>query len=72
MGKNRDRRLNDLEHDMGGGDEIRVSVNWRDDGLVLDHDTGKYISPDTWRKRHPKDKLIIVSAWDKDDDDYTA
>ena len=69
MAKNRDRRLDDLEKSIGGGDKIRVSVNWGEPGMVLDQDTGEYVSPDTWRKRNPKDKLIIVSAWDDDDDD---
>lgn len=67
MASNRDRRVSNLENVTGDGrDEIRVSVNWRDDGLVLDHDTGDYITADLWRKRHPKDRLILVGL----DDDY--
>lgn len=67
MAKNEDKRLKDLEWSTGGGDEIRVSVNWGEPGMVLDVDSGEYITADEWRRRHPKDRLIIV-GWGDDED----
>ena len=63
---NVDKRLSDLENRHGGGDEIKVSLNWGEPGMVMDDDTGEYVTEQEWRKRHPKDRLIIVGL----DDDY--
>ena len=70
MANNRDRRVSKLEKSLGAGrDKIRVSVHWGEPGTVLDEDTGEYVTENEWRKRYPNDRLIIVSAWDDDDDD---
>ena len=69
MATSEDRRLDALEKSItpSSDDEIRVSINWGDPGTVLDHDTGERVTEQEWRKRHPGDKLIIVT-WD--DVDY--
>ncbi len=70
MANNRDRRVSNLENETGGGlDEIRVRVNWRNDGLILDDDTGEFVTRDDWKRRHPNDRLIIVGWEDLSDDD---
>ena len=69
MAKSEDKRLDDLEKKTGGDDEIKINVNWGPPGMVLDDETGKYITPDAWRRKHPGDRLIIVDAWDNDDQD---
>ena len=68
MAKQRDKRLDDLERDTGPGDQINISVNWGEPGQVLDADTGEYVTEQEWKRRHPKDRLIIVT-WDDIDDD---
>ena len=69
MATGEDKRLSDLEKKTGGDDEIRINVNWGPPGMVLDDETGKYITPDAWRQKHPGERLILVGYdddWDND------
>lgn len=54
-------RLENLERHQGGGDEIRVHVNWCEPGFVIDEDTGEEVTIEEWKLRHPDDRLIIVN-----------
>jgi len=62
------KRINDLEQDMGGGDDVKITVNWSTDpDMMLDEDTGEYVTEQEWKRRNPNIKLKIVdvdSAWD--------
>jgi len=62
----KDKRVSKLEKDTGGGDEIRVNLNWRTDGLIEDDD-GTPITEAEWRRRHPHDRLIVVRWPDGDE-----
>lgn len=51
--------------------EIRVFINWENDGLVTDYQTGERISESEWHKRFPDETLIVVrcdeSLYDEDE-----
>jgi len=66
MANRRDKRLDDLEGDMGGGDETKIVVNWRTDDLMEDDD-GNPITVEAWKKKYPDRKLKIINTddcWD--------
>lgn len=58
-------RLNKLEREQGGCDEIRVSLNWCEPGFVIDEDTGEEVTIEEWKRRHPGDRLIVVKGEDE-------
>ena len=67
MATSEDKRLSDLELATGSKEETKITVNWGDPGMVLDHDTGEYITEAAWRKRHPDDHLLVVGWEDFDE-----
>lgn len=67
---NVNKRLDDLENRTGSDDKINIYVSWRDDDLVKDKCHGdELLTVEAWEKRHPKDRLIIVTYEDLGDDE---
>ena len=71
MATSNDKRLDDLEKKTQGSEQIKVSINWCEPGFILDEDTGEEVTAEEWRKRHPDQRLKIVT-WDDNWDDSPA
>ena len=67
MGKNRDKRVSNLENDIGGGDETLIVVDWDGPTVTV---KGEVLTRAEYEKRYPNPKVI---RWEdlSDDEELT-